>query len=403
VLEELRQATRAAAEARDGLFMSEEAGKREIGRLQSELLAAERDHRRAKETILALEVDIDASTASHALDARDASVRVAEALHRAERAEAQVANLEAELRASQLEVLGQRSEGRRRTRELTGRLEHCEDQQATELSSLRRTVGQLQLQLYESQQRTAEASAARTEAQRLLQLSRQSAEAAEARARSAAAAAAADADALVSARERALAEGRALEAHHRAELEQVVRDAHLEQRRLQLHAEAMLFSAQQALRSSEEAAERERWRHAHAVIEELAPGTERKVQLVPENALLLTAHSHPPHGDAGARELRQALYSLAAERWAKLVALLRVRPRTVTGRAMATDALSEMAPKRELRRSSSTPQHHTQWIPVLDVFSDAQLNQAEGVLLRNVISSHVAPYPAKVCYTGKPL
>jgi hypothetical protein len=371
--------------------------------LQSELLAAERDHRRAKETILALEVDIDASTASHALDARDASVRVAEALHRAERAEAQVANLEAELRASQLEVLGQRSEGRRRTRELTGRLEHCEDQQATELSSLRRTVGQLQLQLYESQQRTAEASAARTEAQRLLQLSRQSAEAAEARARSAAAAAAADADALVSARERALAEGRALEAHHRAELEQVVRDAHLEQRRLQLHAEAMLFSAQQALRSSEEAAERERWRHAHAVIEELAPGTERKVQLVPENALLLTAHSHPPHGDAGARELRQALYSLAAERWAKLVALLRVRPRTVTGRAMATDALSEMAPKRELRRSSSTPQHHTQWIPVLDVFSDAQLNQAEGVLLRNVISSHVAPYPAKVCYTGKPL
>jgi hypothetical protein len=77
------------------LFMSEEAGKREIGRLQSELLAAERDHRRAKETILALEVDIDASTASHALDARDASVRVAEALHRAERAEAQVANLEA--------------------------------------------------------------------------------------------------------------------------------------------------------------------------------------------------------------------------------------------------------------------------------------------------------------------
>ena len=413
-LEELR-----AEALREAVMASEQhaSGAREVEELSEKLRVAVKERRRAEDAIARLQADVDGATASHALDARDAASRLAAAMQRAERAEAEVASLEAELRASQGEMHAQRSEARRRAREVSDRLEQCEDQQATELSTLRRAVAQLQLELREAQQRAAEAEAARTEAQRLLHQTRESAEAAEARAGAAAAAAAAEAEALAVVKEEALHEVRSLEARHRSDVEQVVRDAHLEQRRLQQHAEAMLFSAHQALRASEETAERERWRNAHAVVELFPPEPVATVAATavavttppaptaeqpapPVQPLARTAYDAAAHfyarDDVGAAELRRALHSLAAERWAKLAALLRARPCNVDVTAAAPAPALGARPRAPL-------QPHGQWIPVLDIFSDAQLKEDEGVLLRNVISSQVAPFPATVSYTRKPL
>ena len=53
-------------------------------------------------------------------------------------------------------------------------------------------------------------------------------------------------------------------------------------------------------------------------------------------------------------------------------------------------------------RPMGTTEAQSDWVPVIDVFTNARLSDSEEALMRRVINSRVAPAPS-ISYTGRPL
>ena len=100
-------------------------------------------------------------------------------------------------------------------------------------------------------------------------------------------------------------------------------------------------------------------------------------------------------------ERSRVLRALAAERWGKLAAVLQAR-------AARLDAELQLASRT--RKPADLPitveeaaaAAHTDWVPVIDVFTSAKLSPSEENLMRRVIASRVAPAPS-ITYTRRPL
>ena len=86
-----------------------------------------------------------------------------------------------------------------------------------------------------------------------------------------------------------------------------------------------------------------------------------------------------------ARRLGQALQARAVQLDAKAAAA-----RHGQGAAQAAGVGGDATPD------------HSQWVPVLDVFSSAALSDSEEAFMRRVIASRVAPAPS-ISYTRRPL